>query len=404
MKILHTADWHLGKKLHKKDLSDDHRLFFDWLISVIKSQGIDVLLVSGDVFDSANPPNEARQLYYDFLKRMVELHCRLIITGGNHDAPAMLDAPRELLAMLNISVVGGKPENIDQLLFTVPNTKPELVIAAVPYLRDADLKQATEAETATDRIETLRFGIKNYYDQVAALSRTKFSGLPVLGMGHLYVQGAISSESEREIQIGNLAAFGANEFHQDFIYMALGHIHRPQRISESGRVRYSGSPIPLSFSEKNDAKIIIVLEFNEGKITNIEELNIPVFRQLKRLSGTFEEVKRQLLNFENRGNLKALLEVEVLEDNYNPLLIKELNEIIAVFESDEAEVLRQKISFKNTATGTDELFEAGQAIDEISEHDVLAKRLEFENGLSDEHRLLVLEAFGELLQSVKEEL
>ena len=194
-----------------------------------------------------------------------------------------------------------------------------------------------------------------------------FRSLPVLGMGHLYVQGAISSESEREIQIGNLAAFGANEFHQDFIYMALGHIHRPQRISESGCVRYSGSPIPLSFSEKNDAKIVIVLEFNEGKITNIEELNIPVFRQLKRLSGTFEEVKKQLLNFENRGKLKALLEVEVVEDNYNPLLIRELNEIIAIFNSDEAEVLKQKISFKNTATGTDELFEAGQAIDEISE-------------------------------------
>ncbi len=402
MKILHTADWHLGKKLYKKDLTEEHNLFFGWLIETIKAREIDLLLISGDVFDSANPPNEARQLYYGFLAKMVLLNCRIIITGGNHDAPSMLDAPRELLAMLNISIVGGVPENKIEMLLPFPPQNPDIVIAAIPYLRDSEIRQAIDNESFDNKIEAMKQGIRTFYDNVAEQAKNRFPTIPLLAMGHLYARGVTTSDSEREIQIGNLASFDANDFSADFVYVALGHIHRPQQVGNSGRVRYSGSPISLSFSEKNDIKIVIEICFENQQIVTIEPLQVPQFRQLRHISGSFEEVKKQLINFKNQGQLKAFIEIEVKEQNYNPLLTKELNDIISVFENEEAEILKHRIGFENTATGADELFVVGQAIDEISERDVLLKRLEFENALGDDDRQMIMEAFDELLQELYE--
>eukprot|EP01136_Pigoraptor_vietnamica_P038977 Opistho-1_new@109018 len=162
MKILHTADWHLGKKLHKYDLHEDQQLFLEWLIAFIQERKIDVLLISGDIFDLANPPAEARMLYYWFLRQMILQKCKIIITGGNHDSVSMLNAPKDILSMLDVIVVGGAMPNIEDEIIDLK----ELIVCAVPYLRDADLRQAVEGETATGRIEAVRNGIKNHYDQL----------------------------------------------------------------------------------------------------------------------------------------------------------------------------------------------------------------------------------------------
>lgn len=156
MKILHTADWHLGKKLHKHELSKDHQLFLDWLINLIQEQNIDLLLISGDVFDLANPPIEARAMYYWFLRQMIQLKCKIIITGGNHDSAQMLDAPKDILNLLDITVVGGAINPIENEVIVLEN----LVVCAVPYLRDADLRQAIEGESGASRVENVRLGIK----------------------------------------------------------------------------------------------------------------------------------------------------------------------------------------------------------------------------------------------------
>ncbi len=105
MRILHTADWHLGIKLHKKDLSEDHKIFFEWLIHLIKEREIEVLLISGDIFDHANPASDARHLYYSFLRQLIHVNCQVIMTAGNHDSPAVLNGPKDILAMLNIDIV-----------------------------------------------------------------------------------------------------------------------------------------------------------------------------------------------------------------------------------------------------------------------------------------------------------
>lgn len=105
MKILHTADWHLGKKLYKQDLQEEQKLFLEWLLEHIEQEKIDILLVAGDIFDLANPPTEARALYYWFLSKLAN-KCQIVITGGNHDSAQMLDAPKELLDLLSIKVIG----------------------------------------------------------------------------------------------------------------------------------------------------------------------------------------------------------------------------------------------------------------------------------------------------------
>lgn len=399
MKILHTADWHLGKKLHKYDLSQDHQLFLDWLIMIIKEQKIDLLLISGDIFDLANPPLEARAMYYWFLRQMIQLRCRIIITGGNHDSAQMLDAPKEILNLLDITVIGGATTPITNEIVVHEN----VVICAVPYLRDSDIRQAIEGETGASRIENVRLGIKKHYNELAEFCQEKYADKVKIAMGHLYAQGASSSESEREIQIGNLAAVEGNDFSEIFNYVALGHIHRPQRIGGTDRVRYSGSPIPLSFSEKDDQKIVLILDITENTISQISEFQVPKFRELKRISGTFESVKAKLASYQNEFPLKAFIEVEVIEESFDPLIIKLLNDSIALFDDENAVVLKHRLTFKNEVKSSEELFLEGQSIDEITEKDMLQKRLERENTLSEEHRKLMMEAFTELLLLVEQE-
>jgi exonuclease SbcD len=330
---------------------------------------------------------------------MIQLKCKIIVTGGNHDSALMLDAPKEILQLLDIKVVGGATNPIVNEIVALEN----LVVCAVPYLRDADLRQAIEGESGTSRIENVRLGIKKHYDELAEICQKKYLNVPIIAMGHLYANGSISSESEREIQIGNLASVDGNDFSKTFNYVALGHIHRPQIIGGNERIRYSGSPIPLSFSEKNDQKIVIILEVSENKIQQISEVQVPKFRELKLISGTIENVKSKLIAFQNEAPLKSFLEVEVIEDNFNPLIIKELNDLIGVFDDENAIVLKHKISFKNEVKSSEELFVEGQNLEDISEKEMLQKRLERENALSEIHKEMMMEAFTELLLMVEQD-
>ncbi len=396
MKILHTADWHLGKKLYKQDLQEEQELFLKWLIAHIEQEKIDILLVSGDIFDLANPPTEARTLYYWFLSQLVN-KCKIIITGGNHDSAQMLDAPKELLDLLTIKVIGGARNSLEEELLVYDN----IVIAAVPYLRDSDIRKAVEDETFEDRIENIRTGIRNHYEKLAEICEEKYPNFLKIAMGHLFAAGAETSESEREIQIGNLAGIDSKTFSKTFSYVALGHIHRPQWV-EKGRVRYSGSPIALSFSEREDRKIVVQLDIEDGKIQNISEVEVPRFRTLKLIKGTMDEVKKQLIEFHNDLILKAFIEIEVEEAAYNPALIHELNEIATLANDEQLMVLKNKISFKNKLLGSDELFYDGRNIQEVSVVEMFEKRLEFESGLSEEDKVLLLNTYKELLEEIQE--
>lgn len=354
MRILHTADWHLGARLVERERLPEHAAFLDWLIDTLRAEKIDALLVSGDVFDAANPPQDAVALYFDFLKRLADLKTvKAVITGGNHDSASHLNAPRELLRRFDVHVFGHAGDNVVDL--------GGAVVAAVPFLRERDLRQATAGETITAVHEQVRAAIRAHYAAQLAACRDLAQGRPVVAMGHLTVLGATTSDSERDIHIGNLGAVGADLF-DGFDYTALGHLHRPQRVSGIETVRYSGSPIALSFSEAADKKSAVILDTQGMKI---ETPAVPVSLQLIRATV-------------NRATLAADLqtvpagswaEITVKLDAPEPDLDRQIREAVA----GRFEVL--KVLADLPATATTPWQPTGPALHDLQPRDVFRELL-----------------------------
>ena len=291
MKILHTADWHIGQRLHERQRTDEHEKFLCWLLNTIQEHQVELLLVSGDIFDTALPSSESTNLYYRFLYRLYnETGAYAVITAGNHDSPRHLEAPREFLKMGRIYVVG-LADDPAKCVFTFPPNNPRVAVAAVPYLSESDLRHLSY-ETEVDRNERYREWLKTFYaDCVAAMP----SKLPKILMGHLFVQGGTIGDSERNVQIGGATAVHVSDFPKDVSYVALGHLHRPQAIeSDNCPIRYSGSPIPLRFNEANYCKKVYLLELSDdGTLTRDEEIEIPIFKELHTIEGDKKHILRK---------------------------------------------------------------------------------------------------------------
>ncbi|TDB63756.1 exonuclease subunit SbcD [Arundinibacter roseus] len=396
MKILHTADWHIGKQLHKYSLDADHQLFLDWLGDLIEERKITLLLVSGDIFDTAFPSSASLSLYYRFLQRLTGCHCKVVITGGNHDSPGVLNAPRDLLRHLDIRVVGCATEACEDSLLLFDDLN--LAVAAVPFLRDADLRRSVSGQTYDDRAESIRQGIRSHYEQFTNLHQQLYRDHTLIGMGHLYVNGVTVSDSEREIHsIGGLAAFGCEHFPEGFDYMALGHIHKPQKLSDT--VRYSGSPIALSFSERNDPKYVLELTLEDGKIAQVESLPVPTSRELRSFTGTIDEVWATLQAFESTTRLETLVELHVVEPTFDPQKSVQFDMLLREFEKASFKIIKPRLTFENRLKDADELYAVGTDIEDLNPRDVFMRRLESET-LDEDTRQLLLEAFEELVQEV----
>ena len=401
MKILHTADWHIGKKLHKYDLSRDFDLFIDWLCRLLEEQAVDVLLVSGDVFDLANPSSEARNQYYRALMRLRKCKCKIILTGGNHDSPAMLDAPKEVLRELDIHIIGGLPAKLDDVVIPIMDAEgnPELIVAALPFLRDSDLRKAGDGMMYNDRLEAIQQGIQRIFSETASLCCEKFPEVPALAMGHLFAAGIETSDSEREIQIGNLAAFQASWFGNYFNYLALGHIHKPQQVSAAIPVFYSGSPLPLSFSERKDEKRVLLIDTAEG--FQPRSINIPVFRKLIKIHGTFERIQEKLNLLTDDRELENLIEVELEEENYDALKIQQLDELVSGFEQRGYYIVKHRASFSNRIKSSSEIFEHGKQLEDLRPKEVFLKLLE-QQQYDEQMRSEIVAAFDELLENAEQ--
>jgi exonuclease SbcD len=400
MKILHTADWHIGKKLHKQDLSKDFDLLISWLCEAIIKNSVEVLLVSGDIFDLANPSSEARKQYYRALIRLKKIDCKIILTGGNHDSPAMLDAPREILKELEMHVIGGLPENIEDVIIPVKNQlgKTEVIIAALPFLRDADLRNANEGNTYEDRLESIRKGIQNTFSQAAQLCKDQFPEVPAIAMGHLFAAGAETSDSERDIQIGNQAAFNALQFGEYFSYIALGHIHKPQRINGAVPTYYSGSPIPLSFSERKDEKRVLIIDTALG--WEPQNIKVPAFRSLLKISGTMEEIQLKLEDPGQIRQLDSLIEVELIEEQYNVSKIAKLDDLVTSYYKPGFEIVKHRASFKNQLNGAGEIYK-NQNLEDLKPKEVFLELLG-RNNYDEDTQNEILSAFDELLEEVEQ--
>lgn len=403
MKILHTADWHLGKRLYKHELIDDHDRFLTWLVNTIDEREIDVLLISGDVFDTTNPNDGSMQLYYHFLTRLQALQCNVIITGGNHDSPGKLNAPRNLLKHLNIHVVGCTNGNCVDEVLRLNYGSTDLLIAAVPYLRDSDLRQSISGQSYDERIEAVRMGIRNHYERIADHCRAEFPGVPLLAMGHLYVNGATISDSEREIHtIGGQAAFGSDHFPEGFDYVALGHIHVPQKVGSGDSVRYCGSPIPLSFGERDNRHQLLELTLNNGRVTQIDPIFVPRSRSLRQVSGTLDEVRDALAELPESEELPTLVELLVEEENESHVVRTHFGLLQRDYAQAHFMIAKPRLTFRNKLKGLDSLFVADTQLQDLSHLDVFDRRLDA-SLVEEDGRALLQETFKELYRLVTEQ-
>jgi len=294
MRILHSSDWHLGQHFIGKSRADEHRALFGWLKQQIELHQVDALIVAGDIFDTATPASYARELYHQLIVDLQSTGCQLVMLGGNHDSVAVLQEGKELLACLHTQVVPGWLGAAESHLIVL-NTKqgkPGAILAALPFLRSRDLLQSQSGQQASDKQQQLQQAIADCYQQCFAKAQALKSELglelPLLATGHLTTVGASSSESVREIYIGSLEAFPASAF-PEFDYIALGHIHQPQLVAGKAHVRYSGSPIPLSFDEAKQQKSMVLLDFTSAELA-IELLPIPCFQPLLSLKCSLTEL------------------------------------------------------------------------------------------------------------------
>lgn len=401
MNVLHTSDWHLGKRLLHHERTEEHQHFLNWLLQTIETEKIDALLVAGDIFDSGAPSNTALKQYYDFLRALYLTGCKhVIITGGNHDSISTLNAPKELLKYFNIHVIGGVPKNLEDEVIPLKNEagETELVICAVPFLRDKDVRLSIAGETAEEREQRIKDGICNHYKAlVQYIQPYKAANIPVVATGHLFAAGSSASDSEKEIHVGNLGQICGDQFPEEFDYIALGHLHRPQIVGGFNHVRYSGSPIPLSFSENDDRKSVLVLNFSEGKLNAIKPLEVPRQRRLVRFKGSLESVHIDLLDFENSDcPLPAWAEIQVETESFIPNLEQNLIELMGSKTDLELITCRQLLIRPKVTL--DEQVQAELHLHDLNPKEVFRKRCEAE--FPDLSHDDLLQAFDELLENM----
>ena len=287
MRILHTSDWHIGHRLYERSRIEEHRQFLDWLLTTLQENTVDVLLVAGDIFDTALPSSEATDLYYQFLFRLYrETHAHAIITAGNHDSPMRLAAPREFLRMGRIHVVGEIDSALDPIVLR--NDKSAVAIAAVPYLSESEILPHVSLETQIEKTERYRAMIKQLYQRHVDQMPKE---IPKILMGHFVVHGGEEIGSERIIQIGGSTAVRIGDLPDGIDYMALGHLHRPQSIrGASYPIQYAGSPLPMTFKEALYDKKVYLLDLAKTNDNRLMELTIPVFKELCRVCGNYDQV------------------------------------------------------------------------------------------------------------------
>jgi exonuclease SbcD len=331
VKILHTADWHIGQLFYEYDRTWEHQQFLGWLVNTLKTEAIDVLLVSGDVFDLSNPSAASIRLFYSFLNRATTINpgLQIVVTAGNHDSAARLESPKPLLESTNIHIVGvveWKEDgtiNYDKLCVPLKGSTGQVEVwcLAIPFLRMGDYPVIPDSEhpygDGVARVygEAYRFVLQN-----------KRPGQAVIALGHLHTQLAEVSDLDRAERaiMGGVEFVGASAFHEEIRYVALGHIHKAQRIGGREHVRYSGSPLPMSFSEINYRHQVVIFDLAEDRIADLRILEVPVAVELFRIPAAHRRIPGVLTALAQLPEVGVgdepapYLEVRVLADGPEP--------------------------------------------------------------------------------------
>ncbi|NLJ92122.1 MAG: exonuclease subunit SbcD [Aeromonadales bacterium] len=402
MRILHTSDWHLGQHFMGKTRLEEHHAFLSWLVEQVQAQAVDAVVVVGDVFDTGTPPSYARELYNDFIVKLQQTGTQLVILGGNHDSVAMLNESRNLLGCLNVQVIPGVMADIDEQVIVLNNASgaPAAVLCAVPFIRAREVMSSESGQSGADKQRSLQEAIAGHYQQLFARAEQHSAQhhqqhgqrLPIIGTGHLTTVGASSSDSVREIYIGTLDAFPVNAF-PPLDYLALGHIHRPQKVGAHEHMRYCGSPIALSFDEIGQGKEVLLVDFEQQHLSAVTPLSVPVFQPLARLTGNLQQLKEAMQALAAQHTQPVWLEITVSEDDYLSDLPARVE---ALAEGLPVEILLVRRARSANQQGLSDA--SGLTLSELTPDEVFERRLALEEleapvakALHDLYRQLITE-------------
>ena len=404
LKLLHTSDWHIGRTLYGRKRYEEFEAFLSWLAETIQQNEIDALLVAGDVFDTSAPSNRAQELYYRFLCRVAASSCRhVVVVAGNHDSPSFLNAPKELLKALDVHVVGSSTESPEDEVLVLRNEQdaPELIVCAVPYLRDRDIRVAEAGESVEDKERKLIEGIRTHYAAVAALAEQKREELgvdiPIVGTGHLFTAGGqtVDGDGVRELYVGSLAHVTAGIFPACFNYLALGHLHVPQKVNGSETIRYSGSPLPMGFGEAKQQKSVCQVEFH-STAASVQLIDVPIFQKLERVKGDWEGISNRIIELsatDSQGWLEVIYDgTEVIGD------LRERLE--AAISGTQMEILRIKNN-RIIERVLGQIHEE-ETLDDLNVNDVFERCLAVHD-VPEEQRPELLRAYQETVSSLYED-
>ena len=411
MKILHTSDWHIGRSLYGRKRYDEFSAFLNWLAEFIQTKSIDILLVAGDIFDTSTPGNRAQELYYRFLCNVSVSCCRhIVIIAGNHDSPSFLNAPKELLRAINVHVVGSITENPEDEVITLTRNSniPEAIICSVPYLRDRDIRIAEAGESIEEKQTKLINGLQKHYADVCRVAEEKqkeykeYGDLPIIGMGHLFASGGktVEGDAVRELYVGSLAHVGKDIFPACMDYLALGHLHVPQKVGKSEHIRYSGSPIPMGYGEAAHQKKVIIVEFDrvefDSKIPQITEHPVPCFQPLKKISGGMNEITEKINELKSSTN-NAWLEIEYTGTEIAGNLRELVDEAIAETGMEVRRIKNMRVIERITNRTCKE-----ETLDDLDVNDVFIRCMDT-GKVTDAERPALIQSYREIITSIHEE-
>jgi exonuclease SbcD len=415
-RILHTSDWHLGQNFYGKSRANEHQKFLNWLLEQVSEHAIDAVIVAGDIFDTGTPPSYAREMYFDFIVNMHKKKCQLIILAGNHDSVAMLGESKQLLSHLSCQVITSASDILDKQIITLNNRKGQAgaVLCAIPFIRPRDIMTSSAGQSVKEKQQSLQQAIsehyQNLYQQAQDLAQLSHDvKLPIIATGHLTTVGVTSSESVRDIYIGTLEAFPANAF-PNADYIALGHIHRNQRVAKSDHIRYSGSPIALSFDEATQTKKVLIAEFEQGKLSQVIEQDIPCFQPLLMVKSKLEHLTQDINELvDTLNNSEKLLEkdqniwldIEINSAEYLQDLTPRIEALVKELPVEVLLVRRSKKSRQSMPESQKKI-----TLNELSLSEVFATRLLQENWQTDfevNQKIRLEKMFAQTLEQVQEQ-
>ncbi|PJR66512.1 exonuclease subunit SbcD [Raoultella sp. T31] len=397
MRIIHTSDWHLGQNFYSKSRAAEHSAFLDWLLTSAQAHEVDAIIVAGDIFDTGSPPSYARELYNRFVVQLQQTGCQLVVLAGNHDSVATLNESRDILAFLKTTVVA----SAGHAPFILPQRDgtPGAIFCPVPFLRPRELVTSQAGHSSGEKQQLLLSAISDYYQQQyeAACALRGDRPLPIVASGHLTTVGASKSDAVRDIYIGTLEAFPASHF-PPVDYIALGHIHRAQKIGGSEHIRYSGSPIALSFDETGKSKSVNLVTFSDGHLSEVHPLTVPVTQPLAVLKGDFASISEQLTQWRDAPQEPVVwLDIEITSDEY-------LHDIQRKIQA-QTEDLPVEVLLVRRSRAQRERILAGERRETLSElrvEEVFERRLAQET-LEEAQQLRLKQLFNETLHSLNGE-